>query len=262
MKSKSPWLIGAGVAAIGVVAGITYAVMQPEPQPSPEVSSSPTASSTAQPTPQPSVSPTTSTASPPVDTAQTPVKAVPNQVSNTQAPAKRNLTKCVTSMAVVADPESPLNVRSSPTTNGDNVVGQLKNGTFVSVSDQQDGWLQITDPMQGWIAKNRTESGCNQKTEEVRFAASANSATIRDRFIGTGSHEYVFQANQGQTMTLAIQDGPLPAVFAPDGKVINSPSPDDNRSNWSDTLPTTGEYRVVLDSNYKGYDYSFTVKIQ
>lgn len=262
MKSKSPWLIGAGVAAIGVLAGITYAVVQPEPQPSSEQSVRPTTSNPAQPTASPTTSPTTSTVAPPVDTAKTTVRAVPNPANNSQAPAQRNLTKCVTSMAVVADPESPLNVRSSPTTTGNNVVGQLKNGTFVSVTDQQEGWLQITDPVQGWIAKNRTESGCNQKTEEVRFAASANSASIRDRFIGTGSHEYVFQATQGQAMTLTVQDGPLPAVFAPDGQVINSPSPDDNRANWSDTLPATGAYKVVLDSNYKGYDYSFTVTIQ
>lgn len=263
MNAKSSWLIWTGVAAIGIVAGIAYAIVQPRLQTSSEPSA-PVISATPQQTTQPTTnssnttksSPSVNTVAPPKQTAQNASASTSNQTST-----QRNVIQCTISMAVVADPESPLNVRFSPTTGADNVVGQLKNGTYVSVVKQRDGWLQISDPMQGWIAKNRTESGCNQKVEEVKFAASATSATVRDRFIGTGSHEYVFQANQGQTVTLTVQDGSIPAVFAPGGKVLNDPTKE-NVTTWSGSLPTTGDYRFVLDSNYKGYDYSFTVQIK
>jgi hypothetical protein len=262
MSVKSSWLIWVGVAAIGIVAGISYALVQPRSQVSSELNE-PVVSATPQQTTQPATNSSNTSQSAPVATTAPQKQIAQNTRSsaNNQTSTQRDVIKCITSMAVVADPESPLNVRSSPTTGADNVVGQLKNGTYVSVVNQRDGWFQITDPLQGWIAKNRTESGCNQKVEEVQFASSATSATVRDRFIGTGSHEYVFQANQGQTVNLTVQDGPIPAIYAPGGKVLNDPGREDITT-WSGSLPATGDYRFVLDSNYKGYDYSFTVQVK
>jgi serine/threonine protein kinase len=61
---------------------------------------------------------------------------------------------------VVFDPGSPLNVRSTPDTKPDNVVGTLENGTRLSVVSEQNGWLQINSPLQGWISKKRTKTVC------------------------------------------------------------------------------------------------------
>ena len=62
---------------------------------------------------------------------------------------------CKITQAVVSDPNPPLNVRSSPQVRDSEIVGKLNNNTFVSVAEEQNGWLRITDPP-GWIAKNRT----------------------------------------------------------------------------------------------------------
>jgi len=161
----------------------------------------------------------------------------------------------------VNDPEPPLNVRSTASTQG-TVVGQLKNRTFVTVIDDQQGWFQITTPIKGWIAKARTESGCNQKVERITFGVGGQSVTIRDRFIGTGTHRYLLQANQGQTLTLRRQQGPFPTLRSPDGSVLVIGAEAENRPSWTGQLPKTGNYQVELDSNYRGYKYNFSVEIQ
>lgn len=39
-------------------------------------------------------------------------------------------------------------------------VGKLDNGTAVTSVTEQNGWIQISDPVQGWIAKSRTRRVC------------------------------------------------------------------------------------------------------
>jgi predicted secreted protein len=164
-------------------------------------------------------------------------------------------------MAIVNDPEPPLNVRSAPTNEKANVVDQLENGTFLSVIKEQNGWLQITEPTKGWVAKSRTSHGCNQKVERVNFGKGEQASRITDRFIGTGSHQYLFQAREGQSMTITVQDGPFPLVTGPNGQTLVA-GPDDQRRQWTGVLPATGDYTVQLDSNFRGYPYGFTVEIR
>jgi antitoxin (DNA-binding transcriptional repressor) of toxin-antitoxin stability system len=165
-------------------------------------------------------------------------------------------------MAQVNDPESPLNVRSAPSTETGEVVGQLRNGTFVTVADEQNGWFRITTPTKGWISKQQTESGCNQKVERVQFGAGASAATIGDRFIGTGTHQYLFRVSQGQTLTIARRNGPFPTVTNPDGKVLVAGPDDEDRSTWSTETTQAGDYTISLDSNYRGYKYGFRVEVK
>lgn len=61
---------------------------------------------------------------------------------------------------VVFDSESPLNVRSIPDTKLGQVVGTLNNGTPLTVIAEQNGWLQISSPVQGWVSKKRTKTAC------------------------------------------------------------------------------------------------------
>lgn len=165
-------------------------------------------------------------------------------------------------MVVVNDPESPLNVRSSPTTATNNVVGQLKNGAIVTVTNEANGWFEITEPLKGWISKQRTKHGCNQKVERVRFDSNGASVTIADQFIGTGSHRYILTASKGQTMTVTGKTGPFPFVIGPGGKPLVGGTPgDENRTRWTEQLPQSGEYAIELDSNFRGYEYAFTVTI-
>lgn len=252
-QSSVPFLTGA--ASLAAIAGITYTVVQSSPRTIP----------TSTPSSEVSSAPASPLATPPTTTPSSPQSAPPEPtpVSGSEsAPiASRQVKSCEMTMAKVNDPESPLNVRSQPTTEGSQIVGTLRNGEFVTVEREQDGWLQITVPMSGWIAKNRTESGCNQKLEQVSFAAGQDQITIRDRFIGTGSHRYVLQAKQGQTITVTREAGAFPAVIAPNGKYLTE-DPDDRRSDWSGSATQTGDYIFQLDSNFRGYPYAFSVRIQ
>lgn len=60
---------------------------------------------------------------------------------------------------VVADPQPPLNVRSGPG-EASAQVGQLANGTALTVAEQQGGWLRITQPVRGWVSANMTRQDC------------------------------------------------------------------------------------------------------
>ena len=165
-------------------------------------------------------------------------------------------------MALVNDPNPPLNVRSAPTTEGDNVVGQVKNDTLLTIADEQNGWLQIKTPLKGWVSKSQTTHGCNQKVERVSLNADGSSVQIADRFIGTGSHRYVLPAKQGQTLTLTHDRGPFPMIIAPDGTVLLGHEQDDTRSTWSGQLAQTGDYIVALESNFRGYKYGFSMQMK
>ena len=165
-------------------------------------------------------------------------------------------------MAVVADPEPPLNVRSNPAVADGNVVDQLENGTYLSVIQAQSGWLQISDPVSGWVAQNRVKSTCNQKLERLELPQGTGAISISDAFVGGGSHEYLLVAEAGQTLTLQSQTGPLPFIIDPNGQPLGDAQGWENRTTWSGQLPLAGEYTLSLDSNYKGYDYTFSVQLR
>ena len=64
---------------------------------------------------------------------------------------------CVT---LVSDPDSPLNVRSTPDEKLSNIVSTLENETPLTVVTEQNGWLKISAPVEGWVSKKRTKNVC------------------------------------------------------------------------------------------------------
>lgn len=68
---------------------------------------------------------------------------------------------------IIADPNPPLNVRSSPVVASDNKVASLPNGTTLAVVDEQEGWLRINSPLQGWVYKELTVTSCMNPTETL-----------------------------------------------------------------------------------------------
>lgn len=249
-------LVMASLVGLAAVTGVTAAVMQ-----------SPTPIVTVSESPIPIAKRT------PASTSQAPVRSVPQSttvkpnpepaVEEPQNPeeALRKVESCRVTMARVADPDSPLNVRSTPdTASRDNIVGQLKNGTFVTVRGEQEGWFQISTPLKGWVSMKNTDSGCNEKLERVSFGKNGASAEIRDRFVGTGSHQYRFNLAQGQTLSVTSNKGPLPAIITPTGKLLSKFQSENKK--WIGELPATGDYSLEMESNYKGYQYSFVVEVK
>lgn len=162
-------------------------------------------------------------------------------------------------MARVNDSESPLNVRSSPNAaSKENIVGQLKDGTYVEIEDKQNGWYKITGETPGWIAQSKTESNCTEKIERVEFSQGQTSIEIVDRFIGVGTHTYRFNLAQGQQLTVTRNRQVFPRIVSPNGKDLASF--DEDRKTWTGEVPVTGDYSIVFESNYKGYDYAVVVE--
>ncbi|MEG4284608.1 SH3 domain-containing protein [Microcoleus sp. A006_D1] len=167
---------------------------------------------------------------------------------------------CKISMAVVSDPSPPLNVRSRPQVTDSKIVGKLPNNRFVSVAEEQNGWLRITEPP-GWIAKNRTESSCSNVNQQINFRPGGDEAIVKGRIIGGGSHSYRIRATKGQTMTVKNRKDVFPLILTPSGKVLGN-SHQGNETEWTGKIPVTGNYRFELDSNFRGYEYEFYVRVR
>ncbi len=173
---------------------------------------------------------------------------------------------CKITQAIVSDPNPPLNVRSSPQVTSSNIVGKLKNGTFVAVREERNGWFRISDPVEGWISKNRTESTCTNVKTRISFPSNGEEAIVKGRIIGGGSHTYLLRAARGQTMTVTVREGPLPFVFPPNDpygrQEMTGGGHYTGKNIWSSQVPHTGDYRIELDSNFRGYVYEFTVQVK
>jgi Bacterial SH3 domain len=61
---------------------------------------------------------------------------------------------------LVADPSPPVNLRSSPVVAPDNTVKQLPNGTQLTITDESEGWLKVSQPTPGWIYQELTVTSC------------------------------------------------------------------------------------------------------
>ncbi|XHX76658.1 MAG: SH3 domain-containing protein [Stenomitos frigidus ULC029] len=250
MKPNASVLAIARAISFAALAGLTVACAQSSVTP-PEAS---TSAPTAVPANQPP-------RNAPSDSVPTTVQKQTTEPAS-QTADNRTVESCVVKMAVVNDPKPPLNVRSTPSTASDNVVGQLKNGTFVTVAGDENGWLQIKTPMKGWVSKQQTVSGCNQKVERLSLSADGSTVQVADRFIGTGSHRYMVSVQAGQTLTINRDRGPFPMIIAPDGTVLLGHEKDDQRSTWSKELAQTGDYTIELESNFKGYRYAFSMQMK
>lgn len=73
---------------------------------------------------------------------------------------KSDTSSAKSCFTLVSDPESPLNVRSTPDETLDNVVDTLENETPLTVVTEQNGWLKISSPVEGWVSKKRTKNVC------------------------------------------------------------------------------------------------------
>ncbi|MGE5657332.1 MAG: SH3 domain-containing protein [Actinomycetota bacterium] len=273
MSFKPSQLIIAGLVGLATGIGVACATIESRsPQPSePPVTASPApqpvashpvsiipANLPSSPTPQSSsISPTPQSSSTPVS------QATPSPTQQEPITIEPPNSGCKISMAVVVDPNPPLNVRSAPKVADSNVVGQLKNDTFVAVAEEQDGWLRITDPVAGWIAKNRTNSSCSLVKQAIDFVPGSHEALVKGRIIGGGSHTYLIRANQGQTLTVINHKQVFPIILTPEGKLLGTdPNVAVNKTEWTGQVPANGDYALQLDSNYKGFEYEFLVQLK
>ncbi|GAB4290444.1 MAG: hypothetical protein Fur0025_25310 [Oscillatoriaceae cyanobacterium] len=232
---------------------------------SPSVPVTPSPSLPVTQSPSPPVTQSPSIPLPPPPTPPTPPTPPPVSQSPSQPITITPATEgCKITMAIVSDPNPPLNVRSAPMVAEGNIVGKVDNGTYVTVTEEQNGWLRIDEPA-GWISKQNTQTTCAQVTERINFAPNGNSAIIKGRIIGPGSHKYILSASAGQTIKVIKlnPEGVFPAIIDPDGNILaGNPYTDADRNEWTGALPVTGDYSLQMDSNFRGFDYQFSVEVK
>lgn len=80
---------------------------------------------------------------------------------NLSNPSSNNLqeAKCDYSKRIISDPNPPINVRTGAGKDYA-IVGTLDNGIQITVKVEKQGWLQISTPIEGWVAANRTKPLC------------------------------------------------------------------------------------------------------
>lgn len=127
--------------------------------------------------------------------------------STTSTTAAQSLS-CIT---VATDPQPPLNIRSSPIVAADNVVGKVKNGTQLTVVDENEGWLRVSAPLDGWVYKELTVTSCTPSTQ-----ANAAPAIAAPGMTGEQGQQLL------QKATEHYQAGELDQAIA----LINSIAPD------------------------------------
>ena len=66
---------------------------------------------------------------------------------------------CDYTKRLISDPNPPINVRQGSGVDFA-IVGKLDNGTQITVQSEKQGWLQISAPIAGWVAANRTKPIC------------------------------------------------------------------------------------------------------
>ena len=282
MPFTSTQIIVVGLAGLATAVGVASATIQQSR--SPQLANSPVAESVASPIspialaptnngeseqPEPlqaTISPTASEESAP-EPAKTPVvqaslvAGVPKSKNEPVVVTPPN-SGCRIVQAVVNDPNPPLNVRSHPRVADSKIVGKLKNNSFVTIAQEENGWLRITDPVAGWIAKNRTESSCAKVTQEINFLPGGDEAIVKGRIIGGGSHSYRIRAAKNQTMTVKNRKGVFPLILAQSGKSLMGDKYTGNENGWTGKMPVTGNYTFELDSNFRGFEYEFSVKLR
>ncbi len=281
MPFTSTQIIVVGLAGLATAVGVASATIQSR---SPQSPNSPVAESVASPRNPIELVPTTSgeseqpeplqaTISPPAseESASQPattsvvepplIAGVPKSKNGPVVVTPPN-SGCRITQAVVNDPNPPLNVRSHPRVDDSRIVGTVKNNTFVTIVEEQNGWFRIKDPVAGWIAKNRTESSCAKVTQEINFLSGGDEAIVKGRIIGGGSHSYRIRAAKNQTMTVKNRKGVFPLILTQNGKSLTGDNYTGNETEWTGKMPVTGNYTFELDSNFRGFEYEFSVKLR
>ena len=280
MPFTSTQIIITGLAGLATAVGVAVATIQSGAmkQSNPPLAESPTstkneiaavaANKPESGQPEPLQAPTQPAKSPPSQSQPAKTPAVqPSLVAEVSGPKVGPVvvtppnSGCKITQAVVSDPNPPLNVRSIPQVRDSKIVGKLNNNTFVSVAEEQNGWLRITDPP-GWIAKNRTESSCSNVNQRINFLPGGDEAIVKGRIIGGGSHSYIIRAAKGQTMTVRNRKDVFPQIIAPGGKLLAGNPYEGNETEWTGKVPVTGNYTLQLDSNFRGYEYEFLVQVR
>ena len=95
----------------------------------------------------------------------------------------------------------------------------------------------------------------------VQFRRGASSTTVQGKVSIALPDTYLVGAREGQVMTVHLTAPRQKVRFL----IMNSKTTDvlaDNTTNWTGTLPATGDYHILVDTDGDGRTYSMTITIK
>lgn len=107
-------------------------------------------------------------------------------------------------------------------------------------------------------------AGDDQK--RIKFAKGENSATVAGNVLRGENDKYLIGGREGQKMSVKISSEEKNAVFqirdAANGKYLPGAGEADDATEWSEMLPTTGDYEIIVGGTRGNADYKLTVTIK
>jgi hypothetical protein len=101
--------------------------------------------------------------------------------------------------------------------------------------------------------------------QNVVFPKGQHGTTIGGSVIRGDQDTYILRAKAGQTMTVNItapENNAAFVIYQPNRKTLPKAGEGDDANTWVGTLPTKGEYRIVVGGTRGNADYSLTIDIE
>ncbi|MEZ5426778.1 MAG: hypothetical protein R2747_10960 [Pyrinomonadaceae bacterium] len=102
-------------------------------------------------------------------------------------------------------------------------------------------------------------------TKRIRFAKGKYSATVSNSVIRGDRDTYIVGAKKGQKMTVkitALEDNAAFTILTPKEDYLENAGEYDDQTNWSGTLPDSGDYRIEVGGTRGNATYKLTVTIK
>jgi hypothetical protein len=103
-------------------------------------------------------------------------------------------------------------------------------------------------------------------TKRIRFARGSSSAVVEGAVIRGDMDRYILGARAGQEMTVSItseEDNAVFHIYRPGAKKgLEGAGEDQDATEWSGSLPVSGDYIIVVGGTRGNATYRLSVKVE
>ena len=116
------------------------------------------------------------------------------------------------------------------------------------------------------FAEASVNSQVSNNDKQIKFKKGESSATIAGSVIRGEENSYVLNANKNQKMVVTISSTEDNAVFRIKDRssryYLDGAGEIDDAMKWEGTLPSDGEYKIIIGGTRGNAEYTLTVSIQ
>lgn len=101
--------------------------------------------------------------------------------------------------------------------------------------------------------------------KRIRFQRGSSSAVVSGTVVRGDQDEYYVGASGGQEMTVrisSVEDNAVFQIYKPNGKTLSGAGEGDDATNWSGTLPASGDYTIVVGGTRGNASYKLKISIE